>query len=170
VGNDQARRSSNQAELRRRAEEIVRRKAAQSSEDLSPEETRHELHELRVHQIELEMQNEELLQTSGHEVAVAHNGPDGSPRRVPSRPEVVLCDIGLPGMDGFAVAQAFRADEALREIGLVAVSGYALPEDVATAKAAGFDKHLAKPASLEQINHTIARVLAKGDGTAPSAQ
>jgi PAS domain S-box-containing protein len=59
VGNDD-RRSSNQAELRRRAEEIVRRKAAQSSEDLSPEETRHALHELRVHQIELEMQNEEL--------------------------------------------------------------------------------------------------------------
>jgi CheY-like chemotaxis protein len=69
----------------------------------------------------------EVLELSGHEVAVAYNGPDGLAKAREWRPEVLLCDIGLPGMDGYEVARAFRADEALRKTFLVALSGYALP-------------------------------------------
>jgi CheY-like chemotaxis protein len=66
-------------------------------------------------------------------------------------PEVVLCDIGLPGMNGYEVARAFRADEALKATFLVALTGYALPEDVQTAVEAGFERHLAKPVGLQAL-------------------
>ena len=85
-------------------------------------------------------------------------GPRGSPRRRESRPEVVLCDIGLPGMDGYEVARAFKADEALKGIFLVALSGYALPEDVQRATEAGFERHLAKPPDLEKLRLLLAEV------------
>ena len=73
------------------------------------------------------------------------------------RPDVVLCDIGLPGMNGYEVARAFRADEALRSTFLVALSGYAQAEDLAKARAAGFDQHLAKPANMEKRSGRSAR-------------
>ncbi len=65
-----------------------------------------------------------LLEAAGHEVAVAYDGPSGIVRGRAFRPEVVLCDIGLPGMDGYEVARAFRADAALRCARLVAPTGY----------------------------------------------
>jgi CheY-like chemotaxis protein len=68
----------------------------------------------------------------------------------------VLCDIGLPGMDGYQVARAFRADEALKGTYLVALSGYALPEDLQRAQEAGFDRHLAKPPSIQKIEEALA--------------
>jgi len=63
----------------------------------------------------------------------------------------VLCDIGLPGMDGFAVARAFRSDPELRKAKMVALSGYVSPEDLAHSKEAGFDGHVAKPPSMEML-------------------
>jgi signal transduction histidine kinase len=97
-----------------------------------------------------------LLELQGHEVAVAHNGPDGLARAREFRPEVVLCDIGLPGMDGYAVAGALRAEETLKGTRLVALSGYALPDDLQRAAAAGFEKHLAKPPSMELLEAVLA--------------
>ncbi len=82
---------------------------------------------------------------------MAYNGPQGIAKAQEFLPEVVLCDIGLPGMDGYAVARAFRAESALRGAFLVALSGYALPEDLERAQAAGFDRHLAKPPSLARL-------------------
>jgi CheY-like chemotaxis protein len=67
-----------------------------------------------------------------HEVAVAYNGPDGLAKARSFRPEVVLCDIGLPGMDGYEVARAFRADEALKGAFLVALSRLRAPRRSAT--------------------------------------
>ncbi len=93
----------------------------------------------------------DVLESQGHEVAVAYDGPQGLLRAREFRPEVVLCDIGLPGMDGYEVARAFRADEALRGARLVALSGYALPEDLRRAAAAGFERHPAKPPSVEDL-------------------
>jgi PAS domain S-box-containing protein len=93
-----------------------------------------------------------------HEVEVAYNGRQGIAKAQEFRPDIVFCDIGLPGMDGFEVARAFRADEALKGVFLVALSGYALPEDVARAQAAGFDRHLAKPPSLEKLEEILAEV------------
>ncbi|MDM7916252.1 MAG: ATP-binding protein, partial [Candidatus Eisenbacteria bacterium] len=92
-----------------------------------------------------------LLELCGHVVEVAGDGPGGIERAREFRPEVLLCDIGLPGMDGYEVARAFRADEALRDVFLVALSGYALPEDVQKAADAGFDQHMVKPPSLEKL-------------------
>ncbi|MBI5491158.1 MAG: PAS domain-containing protein [Deltaproteobacteria bacterium] len=97
----------------------------------------------------------EALSLSGHVVRTARDGPSGIEAAREFRPEVVLCDIGLPGMDGFEVARTFRADARLREARLVAVSGYALPEDLERSSAAGFDHHLAKPPSLAQIEDLL---------------
>ena len=96
------------------------------------------------------------LELNGHQVEVAYSGPDGLDRARDLYPDVVLCDIGLPGMDGYGVARAFRADDALRGVFLVALSGYALPEDMQCAQEAGFDAHLAKPPSLEKLEELLA--------------
>jgi signal transduction histidine kinase/ActR/RegA family two-component response regulator len=107
----------------------------------------------------------EALELDGHEVALAFDGPHGLERARSFEPEVVLCDIGLPGMDGYAVARAFRSDDQLRGIALAALTGYALPEDLERAKAAGFDVHVAKPPDLG----TLERVLAELPGRRAAA-
>jgi two-component system CheB/CheR fusion protein len=97
----------------------------------------------------------EVLEFGQHVVTVAHNGSDGLAKARLCDPEIVFCDIGLPGLDGYQVARAFRADEALRDAFLVALSGYALPEDLQRAWEAGFSKHLAKPPSMEKIEDIL---------------
>jgi len=98
----------------------------------------------------------EVLELGGHDVAIAHDGPEGVRIAHDLMPEVVLCDIGLPGMDGYAVARSLRADAKLAGCLLVALTGYALPEDIAKATAAGFDQHLAKPPSMEKLEQVLA--------------
>jgi two-component system CheB/CheR fusion protein len=99
-----------------------------------------------------------VLELIGHEVAVAHSGPEALQKARTLEPEVVLCDIGLPGMDGYEVARAFRADELLRKAFLVALSGYALPEDLQRSASAGFAQHLAKPPSIEKLETLLDRL------------
>ncbi len=95
----------------------------------------------------------ELVAMLGHEVAVAYDGP-GAVATARARPfDLVLCDIGLPGMDGYAVARQLRA--AGEGATLVALSGYAQPEDVARALAAGFDAHVAKPPDPDRLASII---------------
>ena len=96
------------------------------------------------------------LEIHTHEVAVAHNGPEALAAARLFKPDVVFCDIGLPGMNGYEVARAFRADGAFRSTVLVALSGYAQSEDLAKASAAGFDQHLAKPPNIEKIKRICA--------------
>ena len=86
----------------------------------------------------------DLVAMLGHVSEVAFDGPSAVERARASRPDVVLCDIGLPGMDGYAVARALRMEHGAG-IRLIAVSGYAQSEDVRRAREAGFDTHLAKP-------------------------
>jgi signal transduction histidine kinase len=97
----------------------------------------------------------EVLGLLGHDVAIAFSGPDGLAMAREHRPDVVLCDIGLPVMNGLEVARAFRADAALSHIFLVALSGYALPEDIQRAMDAGFHSHLAKPADLAKLKRVL---------------
>ena len=92
-----------------------------------------------------------MLELAGHEVVVAYDGASGLARARELHPEFVLCDIGLPGMSGYEVARAIRADESLKDVHLVALTGYALPDDLQRAAEAGFERHLAKPASLEAL-------------------
>ena len=101
----------------------------------------------------------EVLLFGEHEVEVAYDGPQGIAKAKEFHPDVVLCDIGLPGMDGFAVARAFRADEMLNGAFLVTLSGHALPDDLQRAKEAGFATHIAKPASIEQIERILADLI-----------
>jgi len=97
----------------------------------------------------------EVLELGDHEVEVAYNGPEGITKAQEFRPEVVLCDIGLPGMDGYQVARALRADTGLKGTFLVALTGYALPEDLQRAAEAGFERHLAKPLSPEKLEQLL---------------
>ena len=95
------------------------------------------------------------LELDGHEVHVAHDGHTGIAMARASAPDVVFCDVGLPEMSGYEVARAFRADEHLRDSVLVAVTGYALPDDRRRCAEAGFDHHLAKPVDLSQLHRLI---------------
>jgi PAS domain S-box-containing protein len=99
----------------------------------------------------------EALAIEGHVVEVAYDGAEGLEKLRVLRPELVFCDIGLPGMSGYEVARAIRAQVVLRDVVLVAVTGYAQPEEVAKAKEAGFDLHLAKPPCLEKLRALLAR-------------
>jgi len=87
----------------------------------------------------------DVLELQGHRVHIAADGRTGISLARELRPDVVLCDIGLPDLDGYAVARALRGEAALGGMRLVAVSGYAQPEDRQRARDAGFDAHLAKP-------------------------
>jgi signal transduction histidine kinase/CheY-like chemotaxis protein len=99
----------------------------------------------------------ELLKSIGYTVEVAYNGPEGIVKAREFKPEILLCDIGLPGMNGYDVAKAFRSDQGLKDIFLIALTGYALPEDIQKAFNAGFDRHLAKPVQLEILEQTLAQ-------------
>ncbi len=104
----------------------------------------------------------EALELSRPRVQIATSGMDGIEKAHASRPDVVLCDIGLPGMNGFEVARHMRADPHLRACHLVALSGYAAPEDVEKARQAGFAQHLAKPPDIDRIEQTLSTIRAEG--------
>jgi PAS domain S-box-containing protein len=97
----------------------------------------------------------DALAVDAHEVAVAYDGAEGVEKARAFAPEVVLCDIGLPGMDGYAVARALRAYQATRGMTLVALTGYALAQDEQRAHEAGFDRHLAKPPDLDKLQRIL---------------
>jgi CheY-like chemotaxis protein len=99
----------------------------------------------------------DLLQVGGHEAHVAYDGATGLSRAREVQPDVVICDIGLPGMDGYAVARAIRADHALDRTLLVALSGYGFENDVQRARDAGFDSHVIKPPTIDAIRRVIAQ-------------
>lgn len=96
------------------------------------------------------------LRLSGHEVEVAYNGMCALARVRSCRPDIVLCDLGLPELSGFDFARAMRREHADR-VRLVAISGYARPEDIRRSLEAGFDAHLAKPAQSHDIERLFVR-------------
>jgi CheY-like chemotaxis protein len=95
----------------------------------------------------------DVVELLGHAAEVAHDGPSAIAKVHDTAPDVVLCDLGLPGMSGYDVARALRA--AATPARLLAVSGYAQPDDVTNALAAGFHGHLAKPVSLQEIERLL---------------
>ncbi len=98
----------------------------------------------------------EVLELSGHDVQIALDGPTGLALAHEQRPEVVICDIGLSGIDGYQVARALRMDRAVRGAYLIALTGYARPDDARRAAKAGFDRHLGKPPPIERLEEMLA--------------
>ena len=93
----------------------------------------------------------EFLELSGHQVELAESGAAGVRAARAFHPEFVLCDIGLPGMNGFEVAAELRRDPATSSARLIAVTGYGGEEDRRRSKEAGFDLHLTKPVDPAQL-------------------
>jgi CheY-like chemotaxis protein len=92
-----------------------------------------------------------VLELQGDSVWTATEGLQGLAMALDLKPDLVLCDIGIPGIDGFEVARRVRSHPDLAGTRLVALTGYALPEDVAKAREAGFDEHLAKPVDPDAL-------------------
>ncbi|HLJ91781.1 MAG TPA: response regulator [Gemmataceae bacterium] len=107
-----------------------------------------------------------LLQMSGHEVKVAYDGPTGIQTAKAMVPDLILLDIGLPGMDGFDVARHLRGEPALKNVPLVAVSGYAREEDRLRSQQAGFNSHLVKPLDPQILPALFTALLERRDAPA----
>jgi CheY-like chemotaxis protein len=101
-----------------------------------------------------------ILKLGGHETASVYTAADALARAAAFRPDVVLLDIGLPGMDGYEVAQQMRELPGLRDVRLVAVTGYGRSEDRIRAREAGFDDHLVKPVEFSLLERALAGVRA----------
>jgi signal transduction histidine kinase len=97
----------------------------------------------------------DFLELSGHEVELASSGKDGVEAARHFHPEIVLCDLGLPGMDGYQVAAALRRDPDTASAKLIAVTGYGRDEDRRKSKEAGFDLHLTKPVDPAQLRRVL---------------
>lgn len=98
-----------------------------------------------------------MLRIAGHEVDAAHDGPTALEVARKQPPDVVLCDIGLPHMDGHEVARRLRRDLGLTNALLVALTGYGQAEDKRRSQEAGFNAHLVKPVDLDALNDLLAR-------------
>ena len=92
-----------------------------------------------------------MLEVEGASVETAENGEQGLRAAERLRPDIVLCDIGLPDIDGFEVARRIRARTDLAVSRLIALTGYGQAEDMRQAIKAGFDAHLTKPVNLDQL-------------------
>jgi CheY-like chemotaxis protein len=96
-----------------------------------------------------------LLKIQGHDVRTVYDGLSALEAACEFRPEVVLLDIGLPGMDGYQVARALRRDDRTSAATLIAVSGYGQEQDCARSRQAGFDYHLTKPIDFERLRSLL---------------
>jgi len=92
-----------------------------------------------------------LLEMRGHNVSIAFDGPSAVDKARELHPEFVLLDIGLPGMDGYQVAALLRQEPDTKDAVIVAVSGYGQDEDRKRSQQAGFDLHLVKPVSCDEL-------------------
>jgi CheY-like chemotaxis protein len=95
-----------------------------------------------------------LLQIWGHTVDVAEDGQRAVAMAPSIRPDVALVDIGLPGLDGYAVARQLRAQMG-NAIRLIALTGYGQPDDHVRTREAGFNLHLVKPVDAQQLSRVI---------------
>jgi PAS domain S-box-containing protein len=99
-----------------------------------------------------------LVQESGHEVRTAYDGSAVVEAALDYRPDVVLLDIGLPGLNGYDVAKRLRQQPSLKNIVLVAMTGYGQPSDRQRSQEAGFDHHLVKPGDFGMVLEILAKV------------
>jgi CheY-like chemotaxis protein/two-component sensor histidine kinase len=102
-----------------------------------------------------------LLKLNGHEVHIAHDGPEALTSVQRLQPDVVLLDIGLPGLNGYEVCRRIRAERWGRDITLIAVTGWGQDEDRRRSREAGFDTHLVKPVEHRRLLQLLASLPAR---------
>jgi CheY-like chemotaxis protein len=99
-----------------------------------------------------------LLELYGYEVAVAYSGPEGVQAAEQWQPDVVLCDIGLPGLDGYGVVSKLRRNPATARAHFIAVTGYGAEDDCRRSQEAGFDQHMVKPVDPEALQRLLTAI------------
>jgi CheY-like chemotaxis protein len=99
-----------------------------------------------------------LLRLSGHEVETSEDAAGGLEKLAAFAPDVMLVDIGLPGMDGYDLARRVRARPEARGVALIALTGYGQVEDRRRAQAAGFDRHLTKPVDPDRLEKVLGEI------------
>jgi DNA-binding response OmpR family regulator len=99
-----------------------------------------------------------LLTLSGHEVQTAHDGHAAVRMALSFRPEFIFLDLGLPGLDGFAVAQRLRAEPGFETVRLIAVTGYGTEQDRRRTLESGFDQHYLKPVDPKFLESLLGNV------------
>jgi CheY-like chemotaxis protein len=97
-----------------------------------------------------------LIELWGHQARIVHNGPAALAEAPGWRPEVVLLDIGLPGIDGYEVARRLRQEPAMAGALLIAMTGYGQERDRRMSSEAGFDHHLVKPVDPAVLQKLLA--------------
>jgi len=108
-----------------------------------------------------------LLEQRGHEVLQAETGPQGLEMAAQIRPDLILLDIQLPGMDGHAVARALKSEPNLQTIPIVAVTSYAMAGDREKCLAAGAEGYIEKPINPESFVAEVERFLSTAERIAP---
>jgi PAS domain S-box-containing protein len=96
-----------------------------------------------------------LLEFNGHQAEITSTGEQALRRLRHGDKDLVICDIGLPGMDGYALARSIRADPQLRALTLIALTGYGQADDRRRVQAAGFDAHLVKPVDQQALQEAL---------------
>jgi CheY-like chemotaxis protein len=98
----------------------------------------------------------QLLETQQARVRTASNGQQGIDAALAQKPDVVLCDLAMPGLDGFAVARRLRQEPSFEKVPIFALTGHGMPLDRERAQAAGFSAHLLKPVDAGELVELIA--------------
>lgn len=106
----------------------------------------------------------DLLAYAGYRTLEASNGEDGVALARTHRPDLVLMDVQLPGMDGVEALARLRAEPESAELPVVAVTAFAMKDDRARFLAAGFDGYLEKPLSVREFPAQVAAILARREG------
>ncbi len=101
----------------------------------------------------------DVLSDAGFTVRQARSGEDALRSAREVVPDLILLDIGLPGMDGYAAVRALKMDPATRDTIAVALTAFAMPGDEARAREAGFDGYISKPVHTRSLAETVARLI-----------
>ena len=104
----------------------------------------------------------DLLAAAGYDTTAVHDGPSALAVAETLQPHVALLDIGLPVMDGYDLARRFSEHRRLRDVRLVAVTGYGQEADRARSTAAGFVAHLVKPIDVDEVIEVLGELAAPG--------
>jgi signal transduction histidine kinase len=102
-----------------------------------------------------------MLEAIGHDYRLVYDGRDALEAAKDYRPDVILLDIGLPGMDGYSVCRALREQEAFRNTAIIAQTGWGQERDKALASEAGFNQHIVKPVGLDKLEQLLADIDAR---------